>query len=151
MHPKNITMIGSGRFGFSLSPSSYGKAFDERSDLDLTLISAVIFNRLSDDYHAWERDYKLGIIRPANGERERWENNLGEVKKNIERGFIDVNRIPTKYPMVIKTMSALDELNQILRMREILTVKRISARTFKDWDAATKHFRLNLDYTIESI
>lgn len=154
LHPKNITLIGSGRFGFSLAPSNFGKKFDENSDLDLSCISANLFNDIVGDYNLWYRDYKIyGILRPNQNDAERWDKNIDEVQRNIGRGFIDLNRIPTedKYLKVRRTMRALEELQIIFKSRRILNVTKITLRIFKNWDSATIQFRLNLDYTIKDM
>lgn len=42
----NVLMVGSGKIGYSLSPSKKFKAFDEDSDIDIAIISIKMFNEL---------------------------------------------------------------------------------------------------------
>lgn len=43
--PANIVLVGSGRFGYSLAPGKFGRPFDPRSDLDLVMVDADLFDR----------------------------------------------------------------------------------------------------------
>src|SRR6266404_1106160 len=63
--PKVLTMIGSARVGYSLSPlPDFGKAFGNHSDLDLSLVNEGIFQHLEADFHAWRTDWELGAAKP---------------------------------------------------------------------------------------
>lgn len=42
----NVLMVGSGKIGYSLSPSKKFKAFDEDSDIDIAIISLKMFNEI---------------------------------------------------------------------------------------------------------
>ena len=68
---KEVTIVGSGRQGYSLSPDqNAGRPFGQQSDLDMTTISVRLFERLRDAFGRWEKDYKQGIVQPRH-ERER--------------------------------------------------------------------------------
>ncbi len=55
---KQITVVGSGRQGYSLSPDqNVGRPFVPQSDLDMTVISSSLFQRLCDTFCRWEQDY----------------------------------------------------------------------------------------------
>src|SRR3990172_9093625 len=58
---KEVTIVGSGRQGYSLSPDqNAGRPFGQQSDLDMTTISVRLFERLRDAFGRWEKDYKQG-------------------------------------------------------------------------------------------
>src|SRR4051812_38340910 len=62
---KDITLVGSGRLGYSLSPNeSLGRPFGTHSDLDVSAISGDLFKRLSDTFAMWREDFKLGRASP---------------------------------------------------------------------------------------
>lgn len=40
----HIVVVGSGRFGFSLAPYKFGRPFNEKSDLDVVIVDATLFD-----------------------------------------------------------------------------------------------------------
>jgi len=155
VHPKTITLIGSGRFGFSLDPKKFGAVFSDESDLDLSCISYNLFNDIVEDFNTWLGEYKKETVRPINElDRYYWDENSIGVPRNISDGFIDLNKIPTnppRYLNVKRAQVALADLKNILKGRGILKVRKISLRIFKDWDSAISRYRLNLDYSIKDL
>lgn len=68
---KTITIIGSGRQGFSLSPDeTLGRPFGSHSDLDFTVLSSSLFRRLEDDFRRWAQDYTQGAVRPRHDQEK---------------------------------------------------------------------------------
>src|SRR5258706_15741350 len=64
--PKVITMIGSARVGYSLSPlPDFGKAFGNHSNLDLSLVNEDVFQRLEADFHTWKTDWESEGRKPG--------------------------------------------------------------------------------------
>ncbi len=53
----DMTLVGSGRLGFSLAPDTYGKPFSESSDLDLVVVSPALFDDAWIDLISWHRGY----------------------------------------------------------------------------------------------
>jgi hypothetical protein len=91
IHPKSVTLIGSGRIGYSLCPlPKFGKVFDDESDLDYSAIDHKLFSELVSTFLEWEGDADSGRASPR-GSRERncWKDNLKRLPENIARGFID--------------------------------------------------------------
>ena len=41
---KNISLVGSGRFGFSLAPDKFGRPFHDRSDIDVVIVCSEFFD-----------------------------------------------------------------------------------------------------------
>jgi len=52
--PEDVKLVGSAKLGFSLDPDNYGKAFSARSDLDVVVVSAAMFDQ------AWIELVKAG-------------------------------------------------------------------------------------------
>jgi hypothetical protein len=78
-----INVIGSGRIGFSLNPEQFGKPFSEKSDIDVAIVSDILFDqawfdmlrlgrayfKLRDDTKAWLESHRRssiywGFVRP---------------------------------------------------------------------------------------
>ena len=53
VHPKEISMTGSGRLGESWVPNQLGIPFGPQSDLDLFLVSSDFFARVEEDFLRW--------------------------------------------------------------------------------------------------
>lgn len=65
VHPKEISMTGSGRLGESWVPNKLGTPFGPESDLDLFLVSPDFFARVEEDFLRWSDEYRRGEVRPS--------------------------------------------------------------------------------------
>jgi hypothetical protein len=149
LHPKEITLVGSARLGYSLAPSpAFGKPFSENSDLDLSVISRDLFTRLSSAHSNFTSDYRKGIVVPrSEHERILWEANIEFGERNIPRGFIDANKIPN-----FDRYNAAQQVNQsmwvLLKKLEVTQkaprVQKVSTRAYKDWPSFIDRVSLNL-------
>src|SRR5438128_1548062 len=87
VHPKEITLIGSARAGYSLArPPEFGRPFRAGSDLDFSMVSSTLFQRVASEFASFVKDYKEGAARPRT-ERERnyWDANVEFGRRNIPR------------------------------------------------------------------
>jgi hypothetical protein len=51
VHPKNVTLIGSARIGFSMCPRpNYGRQFGANSDLDFSVVDERLFSEVVANY-----------------------------------------------------------------------------------------------------
>ncbi|HUP79561.1 MAG TPA: hypothetical protein VM260_13500, partial [Pirellula sp.] len=120
--PKEITLIGSARIGFSLaSPPDYGRAFNENSDLDLSVVSLSLFEKFYDSFAQWKADYTAGIVQPRNErERQHWDDNIHLVPKHLSKGFVDANKVPNliRYPIAQSVSQAMWLLGRKLEITE---------------------------------
>lgn len=66
VHAKEINLTGSARLGSSIAPGKIGKPFDDASDLDLFIVSEVLFGRLKEDFLRWSFDLESGAAKPRN-------------------------------------------------------------------------------------
>jgi hypothetical protein len=154
--PKSVTLIGSGRIGYSLSPMpKYGRKFDQNSDLDFSVIDHKLFSRVVSDYFAWEADFDLGRARPSNPAQDRfWRENLKRLPENIVRGFIDPYKIPSwnRYRSVVDVQQTLFLLGERLKATsEAPNVKLVTLRVYKDWRSFYGQMSLNLSLTVASL
>ena len=93
---KQISVVGSGRLGYSLAPKKWGEPYRAMSsDLDLFAVSGGLFERLREDFERWHDDYAGGETQPSTDkERYYWNVNRKETPDRIRKGFIDSIRVP---------------------------------------------------------
>jgi len=149
VHPKDVTVIGSARIGYSLSPTrELGRPFGAHSDLDFCIVSPNLFQQLVDTFHHWAEEYRSDLVHPRD-ERERvlWDENLNVVPRGTGRGAIDPKKIPTwdRYPIAQKVVTALWALTKKLAVtRDGPVTCRSSVRVYRDWDALGRVVSANL-------
>jgi hypothetical protein len=148
---KEITIIGSGRQGFSLSADqNVGRLFGPHSDLDFTVISSVLFQRLTDTFQHWVQDYTQGLVHPRH-EKEKglWGANKQSCPSGIARGFIDPHKIPTwnRYSEAQAVAQALFDLHGKLKVTPgAPNVRKASLRVYRDWDSFIRQMAINLEF-----
>ena len=102
---KQISVVGSGRLGYSLAPRMWGEPYRAvESDLDLFAVSADLFERLREDFERWRDDYARGEARPrTERERDYWNVNRVETPDRIRRGVcrFDSGAEPAPVPCVL--------------------------------------------------
>ena len=150
--PKEITLVGSGRIGFSLAPPQYGRMFSSESDLDLSVVSPSLFDNFSKSFAQWEADYKAGIVQPRDSsERFFWDENIRWVPRNFTKGFVDANKIPTwkRYPIAQSVGNAMWLLKRKLEITEgAPKVRNTSIRVYNSWRDLVARVSLNLYYAL---
>ena len=154
VHPKEITLIGSARIGFSLASGvKYGKEFNNRSDLDFSVVSHSLFSLLAQSYYQYVDDYHSRRIIPS-GEKEvkLWRENIKVCRRNIQRGFLDANKIPNRrpYPVVRNIMTSMWFLDK--RLKETPgapPIKYSSVRVFRCWGSFVDQVSLNLRHALK--
>lgn len=154
VHAKEISLVGSARLGKSIAPRNLGKPFDDTSDLDIFIVSDRLFAALREDFSCWSFDFEEGRIEANNCREARfWRNNNDQVPKNIQRGFIDTNKIPNrlKYPTVQKVN---DTMSLLVRKLQITPnapkPNQASVRYYSSWDNFVRQTSLNLRACAES-
>jgi hypothetical protein len=151
VHAKCITIIGSARLGYSLSPApKFGKPFSGSSDLDLAVVADTTFQELSREFWTWKTDLLQGKIQPRN-DRERgfWDDNLTRLPQNIARGFLDPHKIPPRYPAVQRVNNTVWCLKEKLALTaHSPEIKRASLRVYRDWQAFIGQNMLNYSRTL---
>lgn len=148
IHAKEITLIGSARIGYSLTPGDdYGRPFSMSSDLDLSAISSVLFKNCVAAFDLWFDDYKNGRVSPRNPtEKSYWKDNATRVPNNIKRGFIDPHKIPTRpeYQTAGDILDSLSRLHKKIQMTGYAPrVRKVTIRLYRDWWAAIRQFKIN--------
>lgn len=149
VHPKNVTIVGSGRIGYSLAPPpDYGRRFSEESDLDIAIISDKLFAELTMTFDEWRADFATGAVHPRNPlERLYWEDNARRLPGNIAGGFLDTRKLPyfERYPTAQRLGQITFELKSKLGATALAPrSQNLSIRVFRDWDAFVRQRVLSL-------
>lgn len=148
IHPKEITLIGSARIGYSMAPAEFGRPFGEQSDLDLAIISTKLFERLNVDFQLFSEDYKAGTISPRNDrERALWKGNLEFGERNVPKGFIDAWKLPNfdRYPVTQQINQAMWKLLKKLETTASAPkIRRASSRVYRNWQSLANRMDVNL-------
>jgi hypothetical protein len=147
---KEVTIIGSGRQGFSLSPDpNIRRPFGAHSDLDFTVISPELFQRVRDALELWMSNYASGLAQPRNNkEREFWDANQHSCTSGLKRGFIDPYKIPLfdPYPEAQKVAQAMFLLHEKLKITPgAPIVRKPSLRIYRNWDSFVRQMAINLE------
>ena len=153
--PKVVTIVGSARIGYSLSPHpKYGYPFGFNSDLDFAMVSEHVFTDLSCTFHRWKEDVEEGRVHPRHEkERKYWQDNLSRLPCNLARGFVDPHKIPSwhRYPIAMKIANVMWRLSKKLAATPSAPeVKTISIRVYRDWDAFLAQMGLNFWWMLKS-
>jgi len=149
IHPKEITVIGSARIGYSLAPPpEFGKPFGKHSDLDLSVISVELFESLVSAFATFADDYSQRAVAPRNDrERKLWEANLEFGDRNIDRGFFDASKLPNldRYAVSQRINQAMWALLKKLEATAgAPNIRRASTRVYRDWQCFIEQASLNL-------
>jgi hypothetical protein len=147
IHPKMVTLVGSGRIGYSMDPKSFGQPFGDHSDLDFAIISEHLFISLSEEFQQWKKDFAEGVVVAKNYNQKRlWIENCERLPNNIARGFLDVKKIPWlyRYPTAKKIGNTLWKLHKKMEVTKIAPNVKASIRTYRDWEAFINQKLLSL-------
>jgi hypothetical protein len=151
--PKAITLMGSGRIGYSLAPApDFGRRFSPDSDLDFSVVSEVLLAELRATFYQWKRDVDEGRVTPQGPlQQANWSDSLSRLPGNIDEGFVDHWKIPFRYSAPGRMEDALFRLQRnFQRTDEAPNVKRLSLRVFRDWDALVRRTAINLRYALST-
>lgn len=147
--PKDITLLGSARIGFSLSPPpEYGRAFNAKSDLDLSVISEALFRRMVETFNQWHDDYARSAVQPRNQtEQKYWDDNISFGLRNVRKGFLNSDKIPTlnRYPVAQTLNQAMWQLKRKLELTPgAPNPSKVSVRVYSSWRALVSRVSFNL-------
>jgi len=146
--PKEVTLLGSARIGFSLASPKYGRTFSSHSDLDLSIVSLSLFDKFSMSFTQWEADYSARIVQPRHPrERQLWDENIRRIPTHLATGFVDADKIPIRdrYPIAQTVAQAVWVLKQKLEVTESAPkVRKASIRVYRSWQALVARVSFNL-------
>lgn len=153
VHPKNVSMTGSGRLGYSLAGNKFGAAYDSsKSDVDLFLVSKPWFEKMKQDSELFISRFSAGLAKPRNdNEAKFWPENVKRLKKGIDRGHVNQHYIPNTlmYPSAQSCYKACRAF-QVTLHDQLGTAgpKRVSVRIYRDWACAESQIGGSLLYAL---
>ena len=117
VHTKEVTLVGSGRIGYSLKKKEWGRKFTPpNSDLDFTIISNDLYKKLVADFQKWVNDFHTRKIKPLDIQQmNTWLNAIKTVDDNIPKGYINTKQLFSNknYPTVRKCNFTMRKLKKI--------------------------------------
>jgi hypothetical protein len=133
----NITVIGSGRTGFSLDPDKFGAPYGPHSDLDVAVVSNVLFDR------CWLK--LCALTRPSLTYDARTREIIKEHRQsNVFYGFMKMSHlVGVLAPESYDWNRAFKGLSRQPRLAGL----DIKGRLYRTWD----HVRLHQLYSLDCI
>lgn len=123
-----ITVVGSGRIGFSLSPFKFGRPFSKRSDLDIAVIDSRLFDT------AWLDMVGLGSkFARLDRDVQNWVNE--HRSNNVYWGYVE----PGKLRGAVACHQIWFPTFAGLAQYEYFADRLISGRLYRTWDHARSH------------
>ena len=117
LHPSQVIMVGSGKLGFSIAPSKRYRPFGDESDLDVAIISDVLFDWI------WQE-----VFEHQNINRGYWPQET-KFKDYLFRGWLR----PDYLPPSIQYASQWFEFFRQLTASSGFGPYKISAGVYKSW------------------
>ncbi|OCG06588.1 hypothetical protein A9G13_09990 [Gilliamella sp. wkB178] len=143
-----VYLTGSAQLGFSLHPTKERKSFNPKtSDLDFFIVSPKLFGELKTVFEQWGKE-------PEKKDKQS-ERAYETSKKNLQSGFFQILQLSPRYKHVIKYLkmeeTTLNFINYLLKesLTEPFSIKKISFRVYKNYDAAINQIKLNIEYFIK--
>ncbi|WP_415220843.1 hypothetical protein [Pseudophaeobacter arcticus] len=140
-HPRNVSMTGSGRLGFSLAGTKFGAAYNpDKSDVDLFLVSDTWFEKMTEDAELFIARLSRGLAVPRNEfEKKYWPENAQRLKQGIIRGHVNQHYIPNveRYKATRSCYKACRAFQATLGGEEgTAEPKKVSVRIYQNWARA---------------
>ena len=91
LDPKQVSIAGSGRLGYSLAPKKWGEPYrPHASDLDFFAVSERLFEGLCQDFERWGSDYDLGLVAQKTAEKSSIGMQIAWRLHEISRGGFSI-------------------------------------------------------------
>jgi hypothetical protein len=153
VNPKEITLVGSARIGYSLKKKVWGKDFTNKSDLDFTIISNDLFKNLISDFQKWAGDITSRKILPKTKEQnQNWLNSIVTINENIPKGYINTKNLFShpNYPTVKNCYRTMTKLKERLEVTENSpSISDASIRVYSNWKTCTRQLEINFKTALD--
>lgn len=126
---RSISMVGSARLGYSISPKKFGRSLNPASDLDLFIVDKTLFDDCIAAAQRWRDDVIAGRFK-------RKSVPFDDLKKIVEWGFIHPHHIPEKkeYQPVPRINIAVRNAKR--KLESLGHGHSLSARIYSGWKRA---------------
>jgi len=121
----DVRLVGSARFGLSMSPSKGVRPFNDQSDLDVVIVSSDLFNEVWGEFRATYYNGYTWVKSRHSGD--------------IFRRFLNLVRAGNYETDYLKKVARrLDGMARTVVLRTGLS-RDLKYRIYEDWDAATEY------------
>ena len=134
---KNISIVGSGKIGFSLNPDNFGRQFSENSDIDVLVVNESMFDSIWLNILKWHYPHKLATRGWMDAKWARTN------RRNIYLGWFDPSKIRFKglsFPNVLKPLRDISSnwfnAFRSLSRHQMFASRDFSGRLYRTWDHA---------------
>jgi len=136
---ENITIVGSAKIGFSLSPDTFSRKFHEESDIDIIVVDENIFNSIWFAILRWNypRRYKLPHV------ERRWANKRAN---DVFWGWFEPGKIKFKglsFPSALKPLLDISTLwfstFKMVSSLDGFLGRDVNGRLYRTWDHAYEY------------
>lgn len=145
---KDVTIVGSGRIGFSMSPRKFGATFGDNSDLDLSVVNLCLFEKCSREAQKFKEDFVSGELRGSDTQNNNWADTIKYLDNNLRSGFVDTFKIPAgklSAPTILSIKDSMYRAGEMLKVTNGVPVfTKVTARVYRDWDALVERVAFNL-------
>ncbi|WKZ33832.1 MAG: hypothetical protein QY316_05395 [Thermodesulfobacteriota bacterium] len=132
IHLKMIEIVGSAKLGISLSDTRWGKKFDNKSDIDLAIVSPELFDKAWDDLRELDSNYY--------SLKDQDIVFLKECFRDIPDGYISPDKLPKKSEFRKKWWQIFIDLSS----KEEFEYRKIRGRLFRSWFFVEKYYSIQL-------
>lgn len=134
---QNMTIVGSAKIGFSLSPDAFPRQFSEQSDIDVLIVDESLFDKFWMAMLGWHyprKGFDLGT----------WDNRwVKERRKDLYWGWFRPDKVRFKglsLPNILKPLRDIstlwfDSFQSLSRYPQFAN-REVSGRLYRTWDHA---------------
>ena len=130
IHFNNISIVGSAKTGISLSPEKGFKIFNEKSDIDLVLVSPELFKKFWDAY--------LDLY------SQRKNFGYTYVASNIFRRFVSIKRPDPTHPTFKAWITKVESFNKDYQV--LFNIEsEINYRIYESWESVERYHHKGIE------
>ena len=148
--PDAMTIVGSGKIGYSLSPDSFGRPFSPTSDVDVVVVDGRLFDQIWAHLLEWRYPWHL----------RKWSNldrNWGIARlEEFICGHCTPNVIKYTGLEYAKLLRPLRDLSvrwfdafQSLGQHSLLASRKFNGRLYRTWDHAAQYHAYSLSEVVK--
>jgi hypothetical protein len=136
IHPRNFTVVGSAKLGFSLAPHKYGRPFSDDSDIDVVLVSDDLYQELWLQLIEFRKSTWYALSRKN-------KENFSKLQSSMFYGSIRFDQLTSDFNFARDWWKFFNTLSRDSRFGP----RRIRAMIFKSW----RHVSIYYEGGIEGI